>query len=328
MHYPVLIGDIGGTNARFALIEDAHSALRTFKPVKLADFDSLEEAIQKAALDNITNWPRTMVLAVAAPPVSGKFRLTNAEWTIDPDLLRAHFNLQTLRLMNDFTAQGLAALSLGGDHLEPIGGGAADDTRPKVVIGPGTGLGVANLIPTNGHWTIVPGEGGHVDLGPRTEREREIWDHLPKFAGRFSAEEAVSGRGLVSLYRAISAANDTDANESDGSGIAAAAFQGADSAASEAVELFIRLLGRVAGDMALITMARGGVYIAGGITKKLLPMVDREVFRDEFDNKEPYTGVMRTIPVFLMQHQTPALEGLLAYIRQPGRFVIADAAHT
>lgn len=325
MRYPVLVGDIGGTNARFATIGDVHSMQRNFEAVKLADFSNLEEALQTSVFDKISNWPKSMVLAVATPLVGEEIRLTNAHWTIDPGKLASHFGLSHLELVNDFTAQGLAALALGQDSLERLGTGEIVEDQPKVVIGPGTGLGVAHLIPVEGKWIIVPGEGGHVDLGPRTHREEKIWQHLPHLSGRMPAEEALSGRGFVALYNAICAERGTAPKADTGAAITALAAERKDEVSLQAIEMFISLLGRVAGDAALVTMARGGVYVAGGITRKLLPLADSAVFRAEFDNKEPYSDIMRQIPVMLMMHELPALEGLCAYVRQPERFAIAGS---
>ncbi|MCB1461226.1 MAG: glucokinase [Nitratireductor sp.] len=323
--FPVLVGDIGGTNARFAVVGDAGAPAQAIPPVRIDQFETIEDAIDGAVLRTGMARPRSMMLAIATPLVGERFRLTNAPWVIDPAQLIERFSLGEVTLMNDFAAQGLAALALGEGDLVSVGGGAAIEGHPKVVVGPGTGLGIAQIFNVGGKWAVIPGEGGHVDLGPRTEREMAIWPFLKKEEGRMSAENALSGRGLENLYQAICRLEGSGMTARGASDISRLWLEGGDAPAREAVELFLSLLARVAGDMALLSLAHGGVYLAGGIAAKMLPGILKPGFRAEFDNKAPHTAIMKAIPLHVMTHPTAALEGQVACVRQPERFSLEGA---
>lgn len=325
LRFPVLIGDIGGTNARFAVVREPAAAVERFEPLRLSRFAQVEEAVAAALAGYAGPAPASMAFAIATPLVGERFRLTNAPWTIDPASLLAAFPLEEVVLMNDFAAQGLAALALDEAFLAPIGSGLILERHPKVAIGPGTGLGIANIVNVGGKWAVIPGEGGHIDLGPRTAREMAIWPNLAKEDGRMSAELALSGRGLENLYQAICLTDGAVPDAVDAAGISARAIARADPASIEAVDLFVTLFARVAGDMALLTLARGGVYVAGGIFLKLLGLVDRDRFRAVFEDKGPHQEIMAGIALNVMNHPTAALEGLAAWARDPDRFSLEGA---
>lgn len=321
-NFPVLVGDIGGTNARFAIVRDGNSPVLPFDPVRISAFETIEDAIQASVLDKTSLALSTVMLAIATPLVGESFHLTNGDWVITPGKMITRFGLDKLYLMNDFAAQGLAAIALAEQHLHFVGRGRIADRQPKVVIGPGTGLGIANLVHVNGKWAILSGEGGHVDLGPRTDTEIEIWRHLKRQNGRVSAEWAISGQGLENLYQAICKANGSDRPDKEAAEISAAALDGSDPNAREAIDLFLVLLARISGDMALITLANGGVYIAGGIPAKILPAIDAGRFRAEFENKAPHSHILKEIAVCIMTHPNAALEGLVACVASPQRFFL------
>ncbi len=321
--FPVLIGDIGGTNARFAIIRDSNSTAEPFDLVRIRSFDTIEDAIQSAVLDKTSLLPATMMLAIATPLFGEEFHLTNGDWVIRPRDLITRFNLSAVCLMNDFAAQALAAIILPKQELEFIGHDNIVDQAPKVVIGPGTGLGIANLVYVNDNWSILSGEGGHVDLGPRTVREIEIWPHLNRLEGRVSAELAVSGQGLENLYQAICTTDRAQTGIKTAADISSSAIDGTDDRAIEAVYLFLTLLARVAGDMALITLASGGIYIAGGIPQKIQSFVNTKHFRDEFENKAPHRHILEKYAICMVTHPNPAMAGLAACVTQPGRFYTA-----
>ena len=320
LHFPILIGDIGGTNARFALLVDPHAEPRTFEIVKTGDFATIDEAIQTAVLDRTSLMPRTAVLAVAGPVDGDEIALTNCPWVVRPRKMISGLGLEDVIVLNDFEAQALAVVALGEDDVVRIGGGEPDHHASRVVLGPGTGLGVAGLVHARHSWVPVPGEGGHVDVGPRTDRERAVFPHLDPIEGRISAEQILCGRGMVNLYRAVCAADGVPARFDEPSAISTAGLAGSDAQAAEAVDLFSIILGRVAGDMALVFMARGGVYLAGGIPQKILPALRRPAFRAAFEDKAPHRALMRDMPVSVVVHPTAALVGLAAYARTSARF--------
>ena len=234
--YPVLVGDIGGTNARFAMVEAEQAPAMAFEPVRTSQFATIEEAIEDSVLAHTKLRPATMMLAIATPLVGKTFRLTNADWTIDPAAMISRFGLAQVILLNDFAAQGLAALALGPQYLVGIGDCAIIEGRPKVVIGPGTGLGIALVVNVGGKWEVIPGEGGHVDIGPRTARETAIWPFLHKENGRMSAESAISGPGLVNLHQAVCRADGGDVPPVDASEISRRGLAGADAAMARSEE--------------------------------------------------------------------------------------------
>lgn len=320
LSFPVLIADIGGTNARFAIVQDSYAEPKRFPSIRTADYATLDEAIQTEVLDRTSIVPKGAVLAVAGPTDGDEIDLTNCDWIVRPKQMLAKLGFEDVIVLNDYEAQALAVVALGQDHLKPIGGGTRLADANRVVIGPGTGLGVAGIVHGANTWIPVPGEGGHVDLGPRTDRDYEIFPHLDKIGGRVSGEQVLCGRGLVNLYKAICKADGVNPAHGRPEEVTAAAIAGNDPVSTEAIELFIEYLARVAGDMALVFMARGGIYLSGGITLKIATLIDPERFRAAFDNKAPHGELMRATPVYMITHDQAPLEGLAAYARTPTRF--------
>lgn len=325
LEFPVLIGDIGGTHARFALLVDIHAEPRQFPVLRTADFATIDDAIQATILDRTSLQPRSAVLAVAGPVEGDAIGLTNSPWVVRPGVMHATLGIETVIVLNDFEAQALAVVALSGEHMEKIGGGEPEATGGRAVLGPGTGLGVAGLVHARRMWIPVPGEGGHVDLGPRTARDHAVFPHLETIEGRVSGEQVLCGRGLVNLYRAVCRADGIEPVLPDPAAITGAWAEGTDPSAAEAVGLFATYLGRVAGDMALVFMARGGVYLTGGIAQKIVPALQQGAFRQAFEDKAPHRAMMAEMPVYVITHPLAALTGLAAYARTPARFGIETA---
>ncbi len=321
--FPILVGDIGGTNARFAIIVDSHAEEKPFEIVQTADYANIDDAIQDAVLDKTSLLPRTVILAVAGPVDGDEIDLTNCPWVVRPRALMERFGLADVVVLNDFEAQALAVVALGAGRCEQFGGGEHDPHASRVVLGPGTGLGVAGLIHDGRKWIPVPGEGGHVDVGPRTPRDYEIFPHLKRIEGRVSAEELLSGRGMMNIYRAVVASGGGTPAYDKPSQVTAAALDGSDAAAQETLDLFLTYLGRVAGDLALVFMARGGVFLAGGIVQKILPAMTTPLLRENFENKAPHSAFMRSLPIYLVTHPLAALAGLADFARTPAGFGVS-----
>lgn len=320
LRFPVLIGDIGGTNARFALLSEPDAAPRAFPIVKTADFATIDDAIAATIAQAAPLRPRSTVLAVAAPVDGDEIPLTNCDWVVRPLRMLAELGLEEVVVVNDFEAQALAVAALGEEHLEQIGGGQSEPDASRVVLGPGTGLGVAGLVHARGIWIPVPGEGGHVDMGPRTKRDFEIFPHIERIEGRISGEQMLCGRGLVNLYRAVARADEVEPRFSQPAEISSAALAGSDRQAEEALDIFVTCLGRLAGDLALVFMSRGGVYLTGGIAQKIVPALKKGSFRAAFEDKAPHSAVLRQMPVYVITHPLAALAGLAAYASNPDRF--------
>lgn len=318
--FPILMGDIGGTNARFSILIDVYAEPREFPIVQTADYANIDEAIQKGVLDKTSIQPRTAILAVAGPIKSDEIPLTNCHWVVRPKEMIANLGLEEVMVVNDFEAQALAVAALSDEHRVEIGTGGTEMLASRVVLGPGTGLGVAGLLHAEHKWFPVPGEGGHVDVGPRSPRDFEIFPHLEAIEGRIAAEQLLCGRGIVNIYRAVCTADGVTPRHSDPADVTRTGLDGTDPQAAETLTLFATYLGRLAGDLALIFMARGGVYLSGGISQKILPALKQPAFRAGFEDKAPHSALMRTIPTFVVTHPLAALAGLSAYARTPSRF--------
>ena len=320
LKFPILIGDVGGTNARFSLLVDAFAVPKAFPVVQTADFETIDDAIQASVLDKTSIQPKSAVLAVAGPIDGDEIDLTNCPWVVRPQQMLASLGMEELIVLNDFEAQALAISALGEDSRTQIGGGAAHEGASRVVLGPGTGLGVAGLVRARKMWIPVAGEGGHVDLGPRSERDRAIWPHLQTIEGRVSGEQVLCGRGLVNLYNAIAAVDGAEAPHATPAEITEAAVNHKDPLSIEAVDLFATYLGRLAGDLALIFMARGGVFIAGGIFQRIIPILKADQLRAAFEDKAPHSALMREIPLYVVTEPLAALAGLATFARTPRFF--------
>ncbi|MDO9417875.1 glucokinase [Pararhizobium sp.] len=321
--FPILIGDIGGTNARFALLTGATSAPVQFPTVQTRDFPNIDDAIRATILANTSTPPRSSILAIAGPINGDEIPLTNAGWVIRPEEMLAGLGLEDIVVINDFEAQALAIAVFSDEHLEKIGRGERLEHASRVVLGPGTGLGVAGLLYARHTWFPVPGEGGHIDVGPRSERDYQIWPFLETIEGRISAEQLLCGRGLVNIYGAVSEADGQPPIFTTPADITAHGLSGDNRAAAETLSLFSTYLGRVAGDFAMVFMARGGVFLAGGISQKIISALRQPEFRAGFEDKAPHSALLAKIPTYVVLHPMAALLGLAAFARDPIRFGVA-----
>ncbi len=323
MPFPILIGDIGGTNARFSILVDEQEEPHEFPTVQTADFPTIDDAIRQVVLDVTSVRPRSAILAIAGPIDGDEIDLTNCDWVVRPKKMISELGFEDVLVVNDFEAQALAVATLTEASRERLGSGGEPHMASRVVLGPGTGLGVAGLVHARDTWFPVPGEGGHVDVGPRSERDFQIFPHLEPIEGRISAEQLLSGRGLVNIYRAICLADGVEATLTIPADVTVHGLNGENRQAAETLSLFVTYLGRVAGDMALIFMARGGVYLAGGISQKIVSALKGPEFRQGFEDKAPHTELMKTIPTFVVTHPQAALAGLASYARNPSTFGIS-----
>ncbi len=320
--FPILVGDIGGTNARFAILPSREAEAIQISTIATVDFPDLDVAVEQAVIARSGMKPRSAILAIAAPVSGDEIKLTNSHWTVRPRVLIDRLGFSEIVILNDFEAQALAAAAVGPDHLEKIGGGDMEPEASRIVLGPGTGLGVAGLVRARNAWVPVPGEGGHVDIGPRSERDYEIFPHIRRIEGRVSAEQILCGHGLVNLYRAVAAVRGVEVRSLEPAEISTAALDQTDRVAQEALEIFVTCLGRLAGDLALIYMSRGGVYLTGGIAPKIMPALKQPRFREAFEDKAPHSALMRQLPIFVTTHPRAAIVGLLSFAREPEAFHI------
>lgn len=326
--FPVLLADIGGTNARFAIVESGVAPFRDLGRTPTAEHADPIAAIERFVLPRLDAAPRSAILAVAAPIEGDHIRFTNNDWVLEPARLREELALETVVAVNDFEAQALALPHLAGDDLVAIGGGSRRPDATMAVIGPGTGLGVGQLVHARGAWIPVPGEGGHVDFASRGPRETAIVEAVSRAEvaaggdGRVSAETVLAGPGLARVHRAILELDGRPPLDLDPAGVTAA-FEAGEPAAVETMGFFAAALGRVAGNLALTALPHGGVFLAGGIPPRVLPLLRDGRFRAAFEDKWPYREMMAGFATSVVVHALPAFVGLAAFARSPSTHAVA-----
>lgn len=308
-NYSGLVGDVGGTNARFALI-DGEGRVRNLHIYQASKYATLNEIIADYLERTMgRKHPPRAVIAVAGPVLDGEIEFTNLDWQISEGELLAQFEFEAVRLINDFAAQALACPMLGPDALRPLGPvirGAVD--CPMVVLGAGTGFGVAGLARSERGDMAVATEGGHAAFAPSDDVEVEIWTHFRARHGRVSIERILSGRGLFELYGVLAGLRQAEASLTDEKAVYEAAGKG-DALAIETVDRFCGILGSVAGDLALSFGARGGVFISGGIAPRMAERLATGDFRARFEDKGRLGPYVRQIPTSLVVHPYPAIIG-------------------
>ncbi len=313
--------DIGGTHARFTVAEVAGSRVVDLgEPVTLrtADHASLQAAWQAFAATQRRALPRAAALSVASPITGDMIRLTNNPWTIQPSLIPDQLGAETYTIINDFGAVGHAVAQLPrGDFAHLTGPDIALPTVGVATIcGPGTGLGVAQLLRlANGDYHVLATEGGHVDYAPLDAIEDALVQHLRASFTRVSAERVCAGPGIVAIYETLAALDGRAIVPRDDKAIWAGALDGTDPLAVAALDRFCLALGAVAGDLALAQGA-GGVVIAGGLGLRLRDVLPRSGFGERFVAKGRFREGMAGLPVKLVTHPQPGLFGAAAAFAQ------------
>jgi len=306
---PRLLADIGGTNARFAL-ERGKGEIDEVVTLACADYTEFAHAVQ-AYLERCARVPIRHAIVAIANPVSGdRIKMTNHHWEFSIDATRRVLNLDTMLVVNDFAALAMAVPALEHQQCEQIGGGTA---RPQGVIGlvgAGTGLGVAGLIPATGRWLTLESEGGHVAFSPSDERELAVLQFCWQRYEHVSAERLVSGPGITLIYEALAAQQATPAQASlDTATIVAHALNGSDPLCRETIDCFCGMLGTVAANVAVTLCAKGGIYIGGGIVPRLGDYFARSPFRARFESKGRFSTFNAQIPSFVITAPFPAFLG-------------------
>ncbi len=326
-----LVGDIGGTNARFALTDLSAPGVELLHSQSLpnADFASMQHAI-KHYLDSVGARPRHAALAVACPVGQDEIRLTNRAWSFSRRELQRTLGLDQLRMLNDFGAVAWAIPALQREHLLTLHGDPAAPLRgPISVLGPGTGLGVALLVGSDAHgWHPVETEGGHVSFAPVGDEERAIATWLTSQHGRTSTERLLCGKGLSEIDAVLRGASAVLPSQVPSPGealllrqalrspaeIVAAALEGHDGAARRTLARFCAVLGSVAGDCALVHGART-VVIAGGIVPRFIPFLRSSAFRERFLAKGRMAALLESVPIHVITHPNPGLVGAATALR-------------
>lgn len=300
-----LVGDIGGTKVLLGHVNAAGEIAHQCR-LASADFSSFDDLLA----EYLRRFPVPVeggCLAVAGPVAADgrSAKITNLPWIIDCAALEARFGLGPLRLINDFAGVALGVTVLPPDQRVTLQAGEPCADAVKLVIGAGTGLGMAIL---HGKDTL-PSEGGHVGFAPQDDTQLRVWAALQREYGRVTAERVISGSGLAAIHRVL-------AGEAlDPARITERALQG-DSAARHTVDTFLAAYGAFAGDMAMAVMARGGVYLAGGVTQKLLPLLAASPFLAAFNAKAEHAEMVRRMQVWVVIDPEIGLSGAAEALRQ------------
>ncbi|MEW5249380.1 glucokinase [Microbulbifer discodermiae] len=326
-----LVADIGGTNARFGLARhggEGHRGLQgtlveDIRQLPCAQFEQLEAALESY----LQSLPASKVaslseacLAVAGPVGSDRIAVTNLPWSFSKSSLKRSLGYARFEVINDFAALALSCPGLQGEELarvdtetEPVSEHPMPE-EPRVVIGPGTGLGVCGLLRNGNTWRALPGEGGHTTIAPVNEEELAIVQYLRREHCHISAEHLLCGRGLANIHRGLAAIGGQRETSRDPAAITAAALDGSCALARYTVHLFCNLLGSFCGDAVLTLGARGGLYLGGGILPRIEPLLRASDFMSRLRAKGVMSAYLHKLPVYLVRHPFPALVGAAAFL--------------
>ena len=318
---PRLLADIGGTNARFAL-EQGPGLIDSIRVLRCAEHAQFADAVE--AYLNLIGRPTVLHAAIAiANPVQGdQIKMTNHDWAFSIEATRRRLNLDTLLIVNDFTALAMALPQLEPIHLSQIGGGKSSRGGVIGLVGAGTGLGVGGLIPTEGRWIALGSEGGHATFSPTDERELVVLRHCWKTWPHVSAERLISGPGIELIHQALTAhAAQPNVPGQGGAGLGTAeivqhALRGTDPLCIETVDCFCGMLGTVAANVAVTLGTIGGLYIGGGVVPHLGDYFARSAFRTRFESKGRFATYLAQIPTSVITAPYPAFVGAAAILSE------------
>jgi glucokinase len=319
VHWTGLVGDVGGTNARLALVDD-EGRIRNPRSFANRDYGSLADIVSEYLETTAgKRRPPRAVLAVAGPVVEGEIEFTNLDWQVSEVDLVAQFEFEAVALVNDFAAQALACPMLEGQDLRRLGPDCASaHNMPLVALGAGTGFGVAALARSDRGDIPLATEGGHAAFAPADDVELEIWRRLTAKYGRVSIERLLSGPGLYDLYGILADLKGETPVLTDEAAVTTEGLVG-DPLAAATLDRFCRILGSVAGDLALTYGARGGVYVSGGIAPRIAERLAGGAFRACFEAKGRLSDYVRDIPTHLVLHPYPAIVGAARALAQMER---------
>ena len=310
-----VVVDLGGTNIRLAVCDLKTGELSQLKESPCADFKTIEEAVS-TYFATLTEKVKHLCIGIACPVDGDHIVMTNLSWEFSKQALKEELGLESLYVINDYTAISLAVPFLPEEEKIQIGGGEAQAEGVTAVFGPGTGLGVSHIIKPADKWISLDGEGGHVSFTPNTREQADILFLLQEQFGHVSAERILSGQGLINLYQSLCALSDQQAEFEQPKEVHIAALDGSCDIARRALQVFCQVMGGFAGNLALNLDCTGGVYIAGGIVPRFVEFFQASEFRSFFEEKGRFKDYLSAIPTFLITHDNPGLLGASAYLRQ------------
>ena len=315
-----LVADIGGTNARFgALLAgelqpvcEFHYSVQEYPAFSDLILQLQQELASKAGIDTP---PTAVCLAVACPADAEQITFTNSHWSFSRSELRHWLQCEDVLLINDFEAVAHGITELQPGDYQQIGGGPAIPGKAIGVLGAGTGLGMAALVPLPAGYHILDTEGGHADFAPVDQQQIDVLNYLRSIYGRVSLERLLSGTGLVNLYRAVCYLGSVPETLAQPGEIVEAALRGDNPQALAALQLFCEAFGATAGNLALTLGARGGIYIAGGVIPRFAAFFAASGFRDKFESKGRFRSYLQPIPVYLVTRGNLGLLGAAKKLR-------------
>lgn len=317
--FPYIVADIGGTNARFALVTGKNSGQYSIEHINIlsgANYPTFSAAMQ-AYIDSLEGVKPVAACVAIAGPIGGDLvKMTNLNWSFSKKEIQAEFNFTAFDAINDFGAVAIATSKLEASNLTSVKEGVAIEFANKAIIGPGTGLGVAGLVYGQNQWIPVPSEGGHVNVPASTAFECDVISAAMKRLGHVSAESFISGPGLVNLYNAISDVNGEAAKELTPKDITDAALSNTDSTCLTTLDTFCGFLGAVSGNLVLTYGAKGGVFLAGGILPRFVDFLRSSSFTERFVSKGIMSAYVEDVPVNLIAHDQIAFLGAAAWLEQ------------
>lgn len=316
MSGPVLLGDVGGTNARLAMLTD--DGLGPITRYEVADHpDPLALFRSFIAREAGDARPRQAVFAVAGPIADDgrSVQVTNSPWLLSAGAIESALDLDRVRLMNDFAAIAWSLTRLADADLLQVGSGTPIAGAPRSVLGPGTGLGVAHLLMAEGHPLVLATEGGHATMPAADADEAAILDFIRARYGHVSGERVLSGDGLINLHEAVTGLAGHRPHADSAETVTAHGAAGC-AECRRTIDVFLAMLGSFAGNLALTIDARGGVFIAGGIVPRLADHLASSPFRPRFELKGRHAERMRAIPTYLIRKPDVAFDGLMALAGQ------------
>jgi glucokinase len=316
--YPLVVADIGGTNARFALVNGLNDKgnfdLEQQVTYPTKDYPTMQSCLSTyiAQLKNAD--PKHVCLAIAGPVMGDNISMTNLSWSWSISEVKNELGLTRLAVINDFTAQACSLPLLLGEDLVEVKAGVEVATATKAVLGPGTGLGAAGLLPVADKWYPISGEGGHRNLAAENDEEYAIVKLLAAELGHVSLETLLCGSGLLRLHKTLAQVRGVTPSCDSPSDITHAAAQGDDQLALDSVNMFCGMLGSASADLALTMGARGGLYLGGGILPRFGQMLHDSPFVARFKAKGVMSHFVAEIPVNLIVHPHPALLGAVGWM--------------
>lgn len=309
-----LVADVGGTNTRVALSEQGAIREDTIRRYRNEDYAGLESVLEAYIAEEDGVDCRGAAVAVAGPVRDGRGELTNRDWTFDRDTIARATDAETVAVLNDLQAQGYALGEIAPDNLRNVvSGSEASATATQLVIGVGTGFNAAPVFETDQGRFVPPSEAGHANLPIRTEEELRLCRFVESAHGFPAIEDVLSGRGLERIY-AWAASESGKPAEKRAADIMSACDAGDDEIAAQAVEQFVRTLGTVAGNLSLIQLPFGGVYLIGGVVRAMAPYLQTYGFGDAFRDKGRFSGFMKNFAVYIVEDDYAALTGLAHHL--------------